>query len=59
MSEPYANPYANLTTREQFIAAAANEEISLKLEDFTGTGDGCWYLDGMPAAEWLDAMTMD
>jgi hypothetical protein len=52
-------PYAHLTTREQFIAEAAKHELDLELEDFTGTGDGDWYLDGMPAAQWLDAMTME
>jgi hypothetical protein len=58
MTTPYDNPYANLTTREEFIAAAANEEIELKPEDFTGT-EPHLYLDGMPAAQWLDAMTME
>ncbi len=58
MGAPYDNPYTKLTTREEFIAAAANEEITILPWDFTEE-DGSLYLDGMPAAEWLDAMTME
>lgn len=47
-----------MTTREQFIQAAANHGIELKPWDFSGK-PGELYLDGMPASQWLDAMTMD
>jgi hypothetical protein len=57
VSTPYDNPYEKLTTREEFIAAAAEYEIVLKPGDFTGT-EPHLYLDGTPAAQWLDAMTM-
>ncbi len=50
--------FQNLTTRQQFIDAAKVHEIDLEPDDFTGT-DGALYLDGMPAAQWLDAMTME
>lgn len=53
-----STPYDHLTTREQFIAAAAEHGIELKPDDFTGT-EPHLCLDGMPAAQWLDAMTMD
>lgn len=58
MSTP-ANPYENLTTREEFIAAAAKHGIELKPHDFTGREPGELYLDGMPADQWLHAMTME
>lgn len=47
-----------ITTREQFIEEAAKHGIELKPWDFTGP-TGNLYLDGMPADQWLDAMTDD
>ena len=49
--------FTDLTTREQFIAAAAEYGIQLLPRDFTGREPGELYLDGMPADQWLDAMT--
>lgn len=40
------------------IARAAVHEIALTWSDFRVI-DGCPLIDGTPAGEWLDAMTMD
>ena len=49
-------PYTDLATREQIIAKAAEYEIVLELDDFTGSAEYGWCLDGMPAYQWLEAM---
>lgn len=51
-------PFADLVTREQFIAEAVQFGITLEPHDITGREPGDLYIDGMPAAQWLDAMTM-
>ena len=45
-------------TPELIIAAAAEHEIDLELKDFKII-DGYLTIDGEPADQWLDAMTMD
>ncbi len=52
-------PYDHLLTREQFIEAAAEHGIELRPYDFTGKDPDELYIEGMPAAQWLDAMTME
>lgn len=52
-------PYDHLTTRQQFIDEAAKHELDLEVEDFTGSATDGWYLEGIPAAQWLHAMTME
>lgn len=59
MTTPDGNLYEKLTTREQFITAAAEHGIELEPHDFTGREPGELYLDGVPATQWLDAMTME
>lgn len=54
----FTTPYDHLTTREEFIAEAAKHEIKLEPGDFTGC-EPHLHIDGMPAAQWLDAMTME
>lgn len=44
--------------RDQISALARKFGIELREEDFTGSY-GYPEIDGMPADEWLDAMTMD
>lgn len=51
--------FDHLVTREQFIDAAMPHGIALVPSDFTGREPGDLYLDGMPAAQWLDAMTRE
>lgn len=51
--------FANLVTKEQIINEAAEHGIVLLPHDFTGREPGDLYLDGMPADQWLDAMTDD
>jgi hypothetical protein len=51
-------PYDHLVTREQFIAEAARHEVTLEPHDFAGT-EPHLTIYGMPAAQWLAAMTMD
>jgi hypothetical protein len=50
--------FENLTTREEFIEAAAEYGIELEPYEFTGKDPDDLHIDGMPAAQWLDAMTM-
>ncbi len=50
----------DLPTREAVVAWADEHcpELRLTPDDITGkTGE--LYIDGMPANQWLDAMTMD
>lgn len=51
-------PFTDLSTREEIIAKAAESGITLTPEDFRESAEYGLTLDGMPAAEWLDAMTM-
>lgn len=51
--------FDHLTTREQFIAAAAAHSITLLPHDFSEREPVGLCIDGVPAAEWLDAMAMD
>lgn len=52
-------PYDHFTTREQFITEAAKHEIKLESGDITGSEPDGLRIDDMPAAQWLDAMTME
>lgn len=52
-------PFTDLTTKEQIITEAAKHEITLLTSDFTDDAVYGLCLDGMPAAQWLEAMTMD
>lgn len=52
------NPFAHLHTLAEIIEAARRHEIVLEVGDVQGT-EGAWTIDGMPADQWLDAMTMD
>lgn len=56
---PITTRFDHLTTREQFIAVAAENSLDLEADDFDGTEETGLYLQGLPAAHWLDAMTMD
>lgn len=51
-------PFTDLVTREQLIAEAVQFGITLEPHDITGREPSDLYIDGMPAAQWLDAMTM-
>lgn len=54
-----STPYDHCVTREEFIEAAAEDGVDLRPEDFTGKDPEHLCIEGMPAAQWLDAMTMD
>ncbi len=56
MSNPIRIP--ELPTRAAVIEEAAKYGIELKSHEITGREPEL-YIDGMPANQWLDAMTMD
>jgi sugar lactone lactonase YvrE len=43
--------------RERLVAFAQKRHVDLKPEDIKFTSDGEAYIDGMPAADWLEHMT--
>ena len=61
-SAVYVHDYRADVHRSQlnsFIRVAAAMDVELTRADFRQTADGYLTIDGMPAAQWLDAMTMD
>lgn len=44
--------------RMALIAKCAADGVDMELSDFT-LYDGEWEIDGMPAHEWVEAMTME
>lgn len=45
--------------QSKIIRRAAKFDIELSPDDFVWDFISGWTIDGMPADEWLDAMTLD
>lgn len=52
-------PIYEHVTLEEFIAAAAKEDIVLTRADFTWSDEDGYLIDSMDPYEWLDAITTD
>lgn len=53
------NPAGTEAWIARYIADAAKCEIKLTREDFTVAPSGEPMIDGMPAEQWIEAMTME